>query len=314
MAYKRYTFFGGKGGTGKTTSSSAYALHLARQGVRTLAVSTDPAHSLADAFGTKIGSSVIELEKNLWALEIDAGLEAKKYMEGIREQMRKIVSPVIVDEIEKQLSVAYLSPGAEESAIFDSFVDLMEQAGTKYDAIVFDTAPTGHTLRLLTLPTVLGLWMNHLLEKRNKAMEMMRNASFYRDDLAEKLKEDPVLDVLSRRRDRFARAKELLTDNELTAFHFVLNAEKLAVLETERAVAQMNEFNIKVGSLIVNRILPPETGPFFENRRRQQEVFLKDIEDSFGKYGILRLPMLDSDIQGIAELEKIAPMLAALDA
>lgn len=312
MTYKRYTFFGGKGGTGKTTSSSAYALHLARSGVRTLAVSTDPAHSLADAFGKKIGSSVVELEKNLWALEIDAALEAKKYMEGIRDQMRKIVSPVIVAELEKQLSVAYVSPGSEESAIFDCFVDLMEQAGTKYDAIVFDTAPTGHTLRLMTLPEVLGVWMEHLLEKRSKAMEMMRSVAHYDREMRERFKDDPVFDVLSRRRSRFQRARELLTNHELTAFHFVLNAEKLAVLETERAVATMNQYEIEVGPLIVNRILPPETGPFFEKRRRQQEGYLEQIQAEFGKYGVVCLPMLDSDIEGIAELEKIAPMLAIL--
>lgn len=314
MSYKRFTFFGGKGGTGKTTSSSAYALHLARNGVRTLAVSTDPAHSLADAFGTKIGSTIVNLENNLWGLEIDAALEAKKYMEGVREQMRAIVSPAIVAELEKQLRIAYVSPGAEESAIFDCFVDLMEKAGSEYDAIVFDTAPTGHTLRLLTLPEVLGLWMEHLLEKRNQAMRMMKMASQYEHDLREQIENDPVLSLLSRRRDRFERARNLLTDKSLTTFHFVLNAEKLAVLETERAVALMNEFKIGVGPLIVNRVLPPESGAFFEKRRRQQAEYLAQIEAEFGKYGIVQIPMLDGDIEGMAELEKVAPMIAVLDA
>lgn len=312
-SYKRYTFFGGKGGTGKTTCASAYALLLARQGVRTLAVSTDPAHSLADAYGKKIGSSIVPLEENLWGIEIDAALEAKKYMEGIRAQMREIVSPAIVADIEKQLRIAYVSPGSEESAIFDCFVDLMEQAGEKYDLIVFDTAPTGHTLRLLTLPEVLRVWMDHLLEKRSHAMEMMRNAAYYEKDLRERFKEDPVFDILSRRRDRFQRARDLLTDKKLTSFHFVLNPEKLAVLETERAVALMNEFQINVGPLIVNRIIPPEAGPFFKKRRIQQEGYMKQIEDKFGKYGIVQLPMLDGDIEGMTELEKIAPMLSVLN-
>ena len=313
MTNKRYVFFGGKGGTGKTTTSSAYALRLARSGARVLAVSTDPAHSLADAFGRKIGSTIVKLEEDLWAIEIDAAQEAKKYMEGVRDQMRQVVSPALVEEIEKQLRVAYVSPGAEESAIFDCFVDLMEKAGSDYDAIVFDTAPTGHTLRLLTLPEVLGAWMEHLLAKRGKAMEMMKMASHYERDLQEKIKNDPVLSLLERRRARFARARDLLTNKELTTFHFVLNAEKLAVLETERAVAQMNEFDIDVGALIVNRILPPESGDFFAKRRRQQAQYLEQIEQEFGKYGIVRVPMLDGDVEGVAELEKVAPMLAALD-
>lgn len=313
MSYKRYTFFGGKGGTGKTTTSSAYALLLARSGVKVLAVSTDPAHSLADAFGKKIGSSIVPMEDNLWAIEIDAGLEAKKYMEGIRDQMREVVSPAIVQEVEKQLQVAYVSPGAEESAIFDCFVDLMEMAGSKYDAIVFDTAPTGHTLRLLTLPEVLSAWMEHLLSKRSKAMEMMKAAAHYEKSLRERVENDPVLSLLTRRRDRFLRARALLTDKELTTFHFVLNAEKLAVLETERAVATMNEFGISVGTLVVNRVLPEETGDFFKKHRVQQAQYLEQIKEEFGQYGVITLPMLDGDIEGLAELEKIMPMLKVLN-
>ena len=314
IMYKRYTFFGGKGGTGKTTASSAYALHLARSGVKTLAVSTDPAHSLADAFGKPIGSAVVTMEENLWAIEIDAALEAKKYMEGIRDQMRQVGSPAIVEEIEKQLRIAYVSPGSEESAIFDCFVDLMEQADDKYDAIVFDTAPTGHTLRLLTLPEVLSAWMEHLLSKRSKAMEMMKAAAHYERELRERVENDPVLSLLTKRRDRFLRARTLLTDNSLTTFHFVLNAEKLAVLETERAVALMNEFGISVGPIIVNRIIPEDSGDFFKKRRVQQAQYLEQIEADFGKYGLVKLPMLDGDIEGMTELEKIEPLLAVLDA
>lgn len=312
MNCKRFTFFGGKGGTGKTTSSSAYALMLARQGLRVLAISTDPAHSLADAFAKPIGSSVVPLEDNLWGLEIDAALEAQKYMEHIQDQMVKIVSPSIVDEIKKQLRIAYMSPGAEESAIFDCFIDLMEQAGSKYDALVFDTAPTGHTLRLLTLPEVLGIWMQHLMAKRTKAMDMMRLAAHYESDLKDKVKEDPVFDMLTRRRDRFQRAKDLLTNHELTTFHFVLNAEKLAILETERAVALLQEFGIDVGSVVVNRVIPPEAGPFFEKKRVQQTGFLKQIDDEFGKFGVVQVPMLDTDIEGEAQLERIMPYLAPL--
>lgn len=304
--YSRYTFFGGKGGTGKTTCASAYALSLARRGVKTLVVSTDPAHSLADAMGCTIGSEVVSLEPNLWGLEIDAALESKKYMESIQEQMLHIVSAAIVEEIKRQLRIAYLSPGAEEAAIFDRFMDLMERAGREYDAIVFDTAPTGHTLRLLTLPEVLEVWINHLISKRTKAMNLMRMAAKYEKELQDKIKEDPIFNILSRRRDMFQRAKELLTDHDLSVFHFVLNAEKMPILETERAVALLQEFDIKVGAVVVNRVIPPEAGVFFERRRKAQDGYLLDIEEKFGRYGVVRLPMLESDIQGVAELELIS--------
>ncbi|MCF4112873.1 MULTISPECIES: ArsA family ATPase [Dethiosulfovibrio] len=311
--YRRYTFFGGKGGTGKTTCAASYALSLARRGVRTLVVSTDPAHSLADAIGSPIGSEVVEVEKNLWALEIDAELEAKKYMESIQQQMLHIVSAAIVEEIKRQLRIAYLSPGAEEAAIFDRFIDLMEEAGDKYDVIVFDTAPTGHTLRLLTLPEVLEVWIDHLIKKRTKAMDLMRLAARYEKELQEKLKDDPIFNILSRRRDRFQRAKDLLTDHDNAVFHFVLNAEKMPILETERAIKLLKEFDIKVGSVVVNRIIPPEAGAFFEKRREAQEGYLKTIDEKFGEYGIVRLPMLESDIQGVEQLESISESIKEVE-
>ncbi len=311
--YRRYTFFGGKGGTGKTTCAASYGLSLARQGVRTLVVSTDPAHSLADAMGRPIGSDVVALEPCLWGLEIDAELEARKYMESIQEQMLHIVSAAIVEEIKRQLRIAYLSPGAEEAAIFDRFMDIMEEAGHTYDAVVFDTAPTGHTLRLLTLPEVLKVWIDHLIAKRSKAMELMRMAAKYEKELQEKLKDDPIFSILTRRRDRFQRARELLTDSELSVFHLVLNPEKMPILETERAIALLNEFHIRVGSVVVNRIIPPEAGEFFASRRDAQEGYLKDIDDKFGSYGVVRLPMLRSDVQGVEQLDEIAEYLAKVE-
>ncbi|PIE55587.1 MAG: arsenic-transporting ATPase [Dethiosulfovibrio peptidovorans] len=311
--YRRYTFFGGKGGTGKTTCAAAYGLSLAREGVRTLVVSTDPAHSLSDAMGRHIGSDVISLDPCLWGLEIDAELEAKKYMGSIQEQMLHIVSAAIVEEIKRQLRIAYLSPGAEEAAIFDRFVDIMEGAGHTYDAVVFDTAPTGHTLRLLTLPEVLKVWIDHLIAKRSKAMDLMRMAAKYEKELQEKLKDDPIFSILSRRRDRFQRARELLTDSELSVFHFVLNPEKMPILETERAIALLNEFNIQVGSVVVNRIIPPEAGDFFVSRREAQEAYLKEIDDKFGTYGVVRLPMLRTDVQGVEQLDEISGYLAEVE-
>lgn len=304
--YRRFTFFGGKGGTGKTTCASAYALNLASRGIRTLVVSTDPAHSLSDAIGKPIGSEVVSIGKNLWAIEIDAELEAKRYMKSIQEQMLHVVSAAIVEEIKKQLRVAYLSPGAEEAAIFDKFIDLMEHTGEKYDVIVFDTAPTGHTLRLLTLPEVLGIWIDHLVKKRRKAVDLMKLAARYEKALQKKLEVDPITDTLQKRKEKFQKAREFLVDKENTVFHFVLNAEKLPILETERAIKTLNEFNINVGAVVVNRIIPPEAGAFFESRRKSQAEYLETIDEKFGQYGVVRLDMLNTDIQGVEQLELVA--------
>lgn len=181
-------------------------------------VSTDPAHSLADAFNRPIGLDVIPVAENLWGIEIDAEEEAKKYMKAIQDKMLHIVSAVIVEEIKRQIEIAYMSPGAEEAAIFDKFIELMESIGNPYDVIVFDTAPTGHTLRLITLPEILGIWIEHLIEKRANAMELMKVAAKYDKDLQEKIKEDPIIDTLQARRDKFALARKILTDKKIRLF------------------------------------------------------------------------------------------------
>ena len=121
----KLVFFGGKGGVGKTTSSSAYAYYCAKNGEKTLLVSTDPAHSLCDIFEMKIGSKIIELENNLFALEIDPEEESQNYVKNIKKNMKDIVSPVIVKEIEKQLDAASVSPGSDESAVFDKLMEII---------------------------------------------------------------------------------------------------------------------------------------------------------------------------------------------
>ena len=141
---------------------------------KTLVVSTDPAHSLADIFSLSIGPEIKRLDDNLYALEIDAELESRKYTDRIKTQLPKGISPVIVEEIQRQIDAAYVSPGSEEAAIFDKFVEIVEDRGQEYDRIIFDTAPTGHTLRLLSLPELLGGWMDSLIKKRKQALGLMR--------------------------------------------------------------------------------------------------------------------------------------------
>ena len=186
-----FTFFGGKGGTGKTTCAAAYACHLSSRGCRTLLVSTDPAHSTSDVLEVQLGADITPVAENLWGLEVDPALEARRYISAIQERMLSIVSPAIVDEIKKQMEIAYTSPGAEEAAIFDKFVELMDERGRAYDAIVFDTAPTGHTLRLLSLPEILGGWIENLIAKRRKAMEMFGMAGRFDEEMRRRAEGGP---------------------------------------------------------------------------------------------------------------------------
>jgi len=148
---KKIIFFGGKGGVGKTSCASAYALASAKSGDKTLLVSTDTAHSLSDIFNKKLGPKEKKIEENLYCIEIDADEEAKKYIEGIKKNISESIDPNVVEEIKKQLEMAYVSPGTQENALFDKIMDLIETKIGGYKRIVFDTAPTGATLRLISL-------------------------------------------------------------------------------------------------------------------------------------------------------------------
>ena len=201
LGCRSFTFFGGKRGTGKTTCAATYTCHLSSRGYRTLLVSTDPAHSTSDVLDVQLGADITPVAENLWGLEVDPALEARRYISEIQERMLSIVSPAIVDEIKKQMEIAYTSPGAEEAAIFDKFVELMDERGKAYDAIVFDTAPTGHTLRLLSLPEILGGWIENLIAKCRKAMEMFGMAGRFDKEMRKRAEEDPIIDALIHQRD-----------------------------------------------------------------------------------------------------------------
>ena len=139
-------FYGGKGGVGKTTCSTANSIHFAQKGLRTLLISTDPAHSISDVLEMQIGKTIVPIRENLDGLEIDPEYEAECYINRIRENMRQILSNVIIDEIDKQLEAAMVSPGTHESALFDKMSAVITEQYDAYDVIVFDTAPTGHKI------------------------------------------------------------------------------------------------------------------------------------------------------------------------
>jgi arsenite-transporting ATPase len=296
----RLVFFGGKGGVGKTTLAAAFATLLAGRGQRTLLVSTDPAHSTSDVLGAKLSGEPTQIGENLFGVEIDAASDAAAYVEKIKEDVRESVSPEILSSVYKHLDLAKSSPGTEESALFDRFVDLIALSPGEYDRIVFDTAPTGHTLRLLTLPTLLTAWVEGMVRQREKVAGMERMLRNLAGE--EGSGDDPILARLRERRDRFHHARHRLLED--TTFYLVLIPERLPIEETARTLRTLTENGIVVGGLVVNRVLPhvPE-GEFMRARLEQQSEYLREIEERFRKQRIIHV---EQDARDVTRREQLA--------
>ncbi len=288
-------FFGGKGGVGKTTLAAAFALRSAAAGVRTLLVSTDPAHSTADALRVRLSAEPRSVAAHLDAIELDAAHEAERYIDAVKARIRDVASPRILAEVEREVDAARLSPGAEEAALFERFAALMQLAGVDYDRVVFDTAPTGHTLQLLSLPERMRDWIDALVARRRKVntlARMWRTVGGGQDSRAA----DPVLATLEQRQARFAAARRLVTDPATTTFAFVLTPERLPLLETRRAVATLQRYGIPVGAILVNRLLPAEAdGRFVARLRAAQRTHLASIREAFTPFPVAEVPLLDDE-------------------
>lgn len=303
-------FFGGKGGVGKTTLAAARALESASEGSRTLLVSTDSAHSTSDALGCELGPEPREVTQRLWALELDPAVETERFMTDVKERVGHATPPRLAGEVQRQMDIARASPGAEEAALFDRFTRIVEEGG--FDRIIFDTAPSGQTLRLLTLPELMTTWMGTLIAQRKKVMSlgrMWRNVAGEAAGAGTRGR-DVVLDALVERRERFERTRAVLGDSERTAFVFVTVAEKLPILETDRVIGALAGHGIPVGGVIVNQVLPRSTtDPFLSRRKEREADQLADIEKRFRKWPVAYLSLLERDPVGTDELSRLLTAL-----
>ena len=193
-------------------------------------------------------------------------------------------------------------PGAEEMALFDRIGGLIRGEDTRFDLIVFDTAPTGHTLRLIRMPELMEAWIRALSRSRQAMLGIEQ------DD-----KTDPVMISLTDRLEGLREFRARLLSPRVTAFLLVLVAERLPIEETARAIEQLNEAGVNVGGLVVNRILPATSpDPFLQSRHAQEVVYLDEIDRRFAKHSRVRVPQLPSDVHGVKTLEALSEMLVPL--
>jgi len=303
----RYLFFSGKGGVGKTSIAAATALWLARSGKKVLIISTDPAHSLSDSFGVRIGGEVKKLEKNLSGVEIDPKMAVEEYKEKLTPQLEKIEYLKGMG-LDGMFDLADSTPGIDEMAAFDKFLQYMHSK--EYDVIVFDTAPTGHALRFLSLPDLLDSWVGKLIKFR---MRFAGIANLFKKILPfGNPEEKPRFDTeqLEAMKARIEEARKILSDPEKTHYNIVLIPEQMAILESERCIKALQGFGIPVRTVIVNQLIPnnPKCS-FCTSKRREQQKRLESIKKKFGNFQIIQIPMYRKEVRGTGMLEVLGKTL-----
>ncbi|MBL8056910.1 MAG: TRC40/GET3/ArsA family transport-energizing ATPase [Anaerolineales bacterium] len=282
---RRTLFFAGKGGVGKTVASCVTAVHLARQGFHTLLLTTDPAAHLGDVLGVPVGDSAAPVAgaPNLWAAKIDPKAAAETYKARILDDARRRGRPpealrVMAEELD--------SPCTEEMAAFDLFIDYASQAD--WDVVVFDTAPTGHTLRLLELPLD---WSQQLDVKVFATVDTAAA-----DDVAKR---------------RFGDVIAMMRDPARSTFAFVMYPEATPILEAHRASQELRALGIAPGLVVANFIIPPDAAaaaPFTRARRAMQARYLAEIGQRFD-VPVLRIPLLPQEVKGLATLTALGEQL-----
>jgi arsenite-transporting ATPase len=302
-------FFGGKGGVGKTTLAVAFATSSAHER-KTLLVSTDLAHSTSDLLGVALSNRTRKINGNLSAVELDPDADAAAFIEKIKEGARGSVSREVLPTVDRHLDLARSAPGTYASALFDRFVNLIHECPDPHETIVFDTAPTGHTLRLLHLPALLSAWIEGIVRQREKVSGMERMLHNLAGD--ESATADPILETLRERRERFHTARHRLMEDAV--FYLVLIPERLPIEETARTLEVLSGADMNVGGLVINRIVPElEGGDFMAARLEQQAEYLDEIDRRFAALRRIRIEQQPRDISSPEDLRTlVGPLSAAL--
>lgn len=285
----QYLFYSGKGGVGKTSMACVNAVRLADEGKRTLIVTTDPASNLADVFEQKIGHEVTPITgvKNLWAMEIDPDIATTEYIDKAMKPIRAAFPPQIVQVMEEQMS----GPCTAEVAAFDRFTDFLEtdkSGKQEFDVVIFDTAPTGHTIRLLELPAE---WSQSIdAASEGSGQTCIGPAAAIQDA-----------------KHKYERAVGMLRDKSRTLFNFVLHPEAIAIKETKRAIGELEKLDIHSFELIINGIIPTEaqSNPLFSARAKMQAGYLDQINRDFA-YPKRQMSLLSGEISGVERLREVS--------
>ncbi len=298
----------GKGGVGKTTISAATALRSADLGYRTLVMSTDPAHSLADAFGCQLGDDPTSVVPNLDAQQIDSQQRLEDSWGDVRDHLTELFDWSGLKGIEAEELTVF--PGMDELFSLASVRD--HARSDEYDVIIVDCAPTAETLRLLSLPEVMSWYMDKMFPLSRRVARVVRPVLTKVSSMP--IADDAVFDAVARFYERLDGIRELLSDPEITTARLVMNPEKMVIAEARRTYTYLGLFGYGVDSAIVNRVLPESvTDPYFDRWREIQAGHLETVADGFIGTDIRSLRLFDEEMVGVELLRVVAEELYGED-
>ncbi len=332
-----YVLYGGKGGVGKTTMAAATALSSAAGGVATLVVSTDPAHSLSDTLETAIPATPTRIREEipLWAAEIDPDEAIDGGMFGTDEplggmgEMGDQLGPMADmfggdDEMAELMGMGSSMPGADEAVAMRQLLEYLDDP--RFDRVIVDTAPTGHTLRLLELPELMDSMVGRVLKMRQRMQGMFEGIKGMFGAGSEQ--GDPMAEM-QQLRERIERLRGVLSDPDQTDFRVVMIPEEMSVVESERLVNQLGSFDIPIQTLVVNRVMENlsqitdqqinpewivtpnlESCEFCQRRWQVQQNALAVATDLFRGREVKRVPLLADEVRGESALRVVAACLA----
>lgn len=298
----------GKGGVGKTSVAAATGLRCAEVGHKTLVLSTDPAHSLADSFDLEMGHEPRKVKENLWGAELDALMELEGNWGAVKRYITEVLQARGLDGVQAE-ELAIL-PGMDE--IFGLVRMKRHYDDGEYDVLIIDSAPTGTALRLLSLPEVGGWYMRKFYRPFQGMSAALRPfvEPIFRPIAGFSLPNNEVMDAPYEFYEQIEALEKVLTDNTQTSVRLITNPEKMVIKESLRAHAYLSLYNVATDLVVANRIIPESvTDPFFKRWKENQEIYRQEIHDNFKPLPVKEVPLYSEEMCGLAALERLKETL-----
>ena len=298
----------GKGGVGKTSVAAATGLRCAELGYRTLVLSTDPAHSLADSFDLELGHDPRQVRPNLWGAELDALLELEGNWGAVKRYITKVLQARGLEGAQAE-ELAIL-PGMDE--IFGLVRMKRHYDEAEFDVLIIDSAPTGTALRLLSLPEVSGWYMRRFYKPLQGISVALRPLvePIFRPIAGFSLPDKEVMDAPYEFYQQIEALEKILTDNTQTSVRLVTNPEKMVIKESLRAHAYLSLYNVSTDMVVANRIIPDEvTDPFFQRWKQSQQQYRQEIHENFRPLPVKEVPLYAEEMCGLEALERLKETL-----